>query len=111
MVKLVVGLICFFEAKQAFGKRRSILRMVLWLSFGAAFTALGLLDLMGFMVSEWSRVSDVAVVGLSLILASLSALSAPPSTSFPRLTQWAMLVFGLGCILFAVLEARVYYWR
>jgi hypothetical protein len=84
--------------------------MVLWLSFGVAFAALGLLDLMGFMAPELGRVSDAAVVGLSLMLASLCALCAPPSTSFPRLTQWAMLVFGVGCIVFAGIEARVYYW-
>ena len=111
MVKLVVALICLFEAKQAFGKRQSLLIMVLWLSFGAAFAALGLIDLIGFMAPEWGRVSDAAVVGLALILGSFSALCAPPSPGFPRLTQWAMLAFGAGCILFAALEAQVYYWR
>ncbi len=111
MVKLVIALICIFEAVLTFTKHRDNLRMVLWISFGAAFIALGLFDFMGFMAPEWGRVSDAAVVGLSLILGSVLALCAPPSPSFPRLTQWAMLVFGLGCILFAVLEARVYYWN
>ncbi|MBI5570344.1 MAG: hypothetical protein HY914_10405 [Desulfomonile tiedjei] len=102
LMNLVFGGVLVIGAVYAFIKHRSFQGMVLWLSFGVAFTTLGLLALVGLMDPEWVDVSSGAVFGMCLIWFSISTLCSPPSPSFPNWTQWAMLVFGVGSLLAAI---------
>jgi hypothetical protein len=107
---LIFGGVCAILAVGALVKSREIVEMVRHLSVGTAFAALGLLDLTGRMDAEWICVSQNAVIGIMAMWWSISELYSPPSPSFPRWTQWALLVIGVGLILSAV-YVLCYYWR
>lgn len=111
LVILLFGVTAAIVAVEVYVKHKTILEMVLWLSFGAAFTAVGLLVLTGVIPAEMAGVSSSAVVGIALTWMSIVALYSPPSPSFPVWTKWAMLVFGVVSILTAVVQALNHYWR
>ncbi len=105
LLNLLVGGICVIQAVCGLVKHRSIVGMVLMLSFGAAVIALGLLDLKGRMAPEWDVFPRVAILGIPLIWTSISDLRSPPSPNVTRWTQWAMLVMGAGSALWVTLVA------
>jgi hypothetical protein len=111
LVHLLFGGAIAIWAVYACVRARSILGMVLYLSFGAAFMALGLLDLLGLLDPEGVGVSRNAVVGIGLIWTSVSALYSPPEPRFPRWTQWAFLVYGIGSLSWAIVCVLHYDWR
>jgi hypothetical protein len=80
------------------------------LFFGAAFMAVGSLGLMGLIAADWVGVSYNAVFGIFVISTNIWALRSPPSPSYPRWAQWAMLAFGAGFVLSALLSGVSYYW-
>ncbi len=94
--------------------RRENALVVVLLLFGIAVAAPAILNLMGFIDSRWVDVSRDAVVGIWFIWTSIWALYSPPSPSFPKWTQWAMLVIG-GVVLLGAAGVAVhilyYYWR
>ncbi len=113
-VNLLVGGALSLVALLNVLRPRSILRMVLWLiwlSFGAALIAVGLLNLRGLIASEWVNVSQFIVLGIGLTWTSIAALKFPPSPSAPRWTQWATLVMGVGWVFFAMVHVLNYFWH
>jgi hypothetical protein len=92
-------------------KPRNILGMVLCLFGASAVTAPAVLDLMGLITREWVGLSRDIVLGMGLIWTSIWALYSPPSPSFPRWTQWAWLVIGVGSVLWGSIHVLDYYWR
>jgi len=85
--------------------------MVFCLSFGAAFTALGLLALTQSLARQWISVAENALLGVGWTLIGISTLNSPPSPGFPDWTKWAMMVVGVGQMLWAVFQGLTYYWR
>jgi hypothetical protein len=90
-------------------KDKNIRATILGLSVGvalAAEAALVWLYLVGQLTTmEWFTVLGHVLCGFVLIGPSVSALYSPPSASYPRWTQWAMLVFGVGWVISAVFTA------
>jgi hypothetical protein len=90
-------------------KDKNVQATILGLSVGvalAAEAALILLYLVGHLTTmEWFTVLSHVVCGFVLIGSSVSALYSPPSASYPRWTQWAMLVIGTGFLISAVVGA------
>lgn len=108
-VTLLFGVTLAIWAIVGFVKQRHIFVMVLSLSLGAVLMAAGLLNLLGFIDPKWVSVSRNAVVGVGFIWTSVSALYSPPQPKFPLWTQWAMLVFGVGSTLSALVVGLGYF--
>jgi hypothetical protein len=108
---LLIGASSAIRTVEIFVQHKSILGTVLFLSFSISFTALGLLELFGLIDPEWFVVSGSALLGIYLLAISVSALYSPPQPRFPKWTQWAMLVFGVGLLLIAPAIGMHFYWR
>ncbi|HTY22342.1 MAG TPA: hypothetical protein VMC85_04380 [Desulfomonilaceae bacterium] len=111
LVDMVIGGGFAIVGLSVFAKHRSILGTVLWLSFCIAFMASVLLALNGLVAAQWVDVYKYAVIGIGLILQSISALYLPPSPTFPNWINWAGLVLGAVAIFWAMVGGLRYYWR
>jgi hypothetical protein len=105
-----LAVFCICMAVDDFRRSRNILNMVVLLLFGVAFTTLGSVELMELIAPEWVEVSFWAVVGIMGLLAGGITRFYSPSPNSPRWQRWTMLVFGIGCMLFAGYRL-FYHWR
>jgi hypothetical protein len=109
VLTLGLGAISAIDAVESFARRRSILWMALFLSVGAALIALALLALTTSIHAAWLNISKNALWGIAFVLMSILGLYSRLSPKFPRWTQWAMLVFGVGCIFVALIDVYFFF--
>jgi hypothetical protein len=76
--------VCAIWAAYTCVRDRSILGMVLWVPLGAAFTVLGLLDLLGVGPRPWMGIATNAVVGIGFMMAGTADLYVRFEPEVPR---------------------------